>query len=340
MISSIIQLPKELFHDKVVTLLDVVDLVCFDSALLNHQLRPQMHDLINGGSLNTNSIIFDEHSVAWFYKRNICVSSLCIDRALNDLKMMKQLARSVKSRLSFDNCNMLTTEAIIDFLQYCENINSLSVKNVCKGEMEGNVLESIATLCPKIHTIDVSMCTLISANNIAALTTGCKRLIDIDITCCSINFETIQTIVLNCPQLRRLVADFTDFDDSCMKVVAKHCHDLRHLSVNSYSNLTDEGLVALSACSELRAFHYDCNEYITSRGIITLAVNCTQLEEITLPDCDEEVNFAVAALVKYCPALKVLHCDSSDITEHCKICDFVHFYTHSVLQTLTLAPPL
>lgn len=54
---------------------------------------------------------------------------------------------------------------------------------------------------------------------------------------------------------------------------------------------------------------------ITSVGIITLVEGCTKLEEIGIPQCDGQIDQAIAALVKHCPALNVLHFDSSNIKD-------------------------
>lgn len=98
-------------------------------------------------------------------------------------------------------------------------------------------------------------------------------------------------------------------------MLGQHCHDLRDLSLRTCHLLTDIGVSALTACTELRTIDVSGNTRITSQGIITLAQACTKLEEIGIPRCDEHIDLAVAALVIHCSALKVVRCYSTYFTD-------------------------
>lgn len=87
MIYGIVLIPKELLRNRV--LLEVQDLVCFDSSLLNHHLRPHMLQQLNDAHLNTDSIKVDAAAAKWFIQRNIRVSSLRLNSVAKDLSKLK-----------------------------------------------------------------------------------------------------------------------------------------------------------------------------------------------------------------------------------------------------------
>lgn len=318
MISNIVQIPKEVLQTRVIPLFKIQDLVYLDSALLNHRLRPQFLDLLKGAHLNTDSVKLVGDAAYWFLKREVYVSSLYVSEVAKDLSILKQLVYFVEARVSFDNCNMLTTEAFKDFIESCGRVKALSFSMCCYGEMEGRVLETIAAFCIALQSIDLSYCRLVRRDQFAALLACSTSLTDLNLNNCKswVNDECFAIIASNCPQLRTLQANCCIYcADGALLALAKHCRDLHRLSLRTWPSLSDKGVSALIACTELRAFVLSGSTRVTSQSITTLAQHCTKLEEIGMPLCDRQVDVAVAALVQHCPALCVVHSCSQFLTD-------------------------
>lgn len=318
MISSIIQIPKDLLQNRVLAFLDVQDLVGFDSALLNHRLRPQQLQQLNGAHLNTDSIKIDESGAKWFLKRSIHVSSLRVSSAAKDFSTIKQLARSVSTLVSFDNCDMLSAEAINDFLEFCQYVKHLSFRMGFNSRMEGNILESIAAYCQDLQKLNLSYSRCFLPDQLIPLLSSCRSLTDLDLSHCAswVNNECISILATNCPQLQSLQAiSCINCGDKAIGMLAQHCRDLNHLNLRGWHMLTDDGLSVLTACVQLRAVDISGSTRITSEGIIILAQGCTQLENVGIPRCDSRVSLAIEALVQHCPALQLVRCCSRYITD-------------------------
>lgn len=144
MIASMIHFPIGLLADYLLTLLDVTDLVCLDSALMNHSIRKVIVDQWKGAKIHTK-INIDEDSAKWLLERNLCIAFLNVSGWVADLSSLKELARSSNiQQISFVN-------AINDFIPCCGKVKGIiSFAKCCRGMMEGCVLETIATSCAEL----------------------------------------------------------------------------------------------------------------------------------------------------------------------------------------------
>lgn len=318
MIANLVRLPLDLFQERVNSLFVLEDLVCLDSALLNHRLRDQFLQLLVGALINTKAVKFNNSSANWFLKRNLFISSLHVASSVVDLSAMKPLARRV-SVLNFDNCTLLTDDAIRNFLASCENAKHISLGNVLNESSSRNVLEIVAECCHELESINLSNISGITPKQLTEIAVCCPNLIDVNLGNGEswVDVECINVLAVNCPQLRRMTADGSIYcGDSAIQVLAQHCRDLRHLSVRGWYQLTDAGIDSLAACTELRALLLDNTIHITTFGMIKLARACPKLEEIGMPQCGELVDLAIAAFAQHCPALCIVHCASSCLSDN------------------------
>lgn len=312
MISYLVHTPKELLHDRIVSFLGVGDVVRFDSALLNHVLRRHVHQQLNGALLFSQSMIIDIQSKKWLLKRNMGVSTLNLKETATDLSLLKQLTGRAEC-ISFEYCDSITTEDLVDVLPSCLKLKSL----ILNRSLNSFVWGSIAANCRELESISVPGTKGLCAAHFAMLTVSCKRLTNINLDRCYewINDICFETIAVNCPQLRSVQADNCfQCGDSAIQALAQHCHDLHHLSICGWHKLTDEGLNALEACTELSALKMAATS-VSSSCVIALTQSCTKLEDISLPSWADSMDLAVAALVRHCPLLASLRCSSPSFTD-------------------------
>ena len=188
--------------------------------------------------------------------------------------------------------------------------------------MSDDSLSCIAEVCPELTSITITECSRYHANitngyitdsGISCLARGCRKLKHFyvkDIR--KIGNVGLIALASNCPDLQRVtILDCGIIDDSSLTALAFGCPDLESIALSKCKNITDEGLKTLALeyrhlksislntlnisdaslialaknsrelqCIELLSCHR-----ITSAGMSVLAVECAQIQQITMRDC-------------------------------------------------------
>ncbi|CAG8433164.1 9565_t:CDS:2 [Diversispora eburnea] len=121
---------------------------------------------------------------------------------------------------------------------------------------------------------------------------------------------TIQTIALTCPNLRRISLNgCTHISDSSLDSLSiHHCaSSLLSISLSGCRKITDTGLKMLSkSCQKFTSLNIsDCGK-ITDKGVSAIAKGCPRLRQVRLSDCSRLTDQSIEALLFNCPRLSWL----------------------------------
>ncbi|CAK0737833.1 hypothetical protein CVIRNUC_000955 [Coccomyxa viridis] len=139
---------------------------------------------------------------------------------------------------------------------------------------------------PRLKSIDLSGCQLVTDRGIQALTSSCKNLDTVNISSCY------------------------ELSDRAFESLGS-CRSLQTIDACGCERLTDIGLQALAEnAGKLRSVNLGWCEGVTEEGVQSLARCCRQLEVLDLCGCVKVQDMGVVAVALNCKALRSLglHC--------------------------------
>ncbi|KAF6987011.1 hypothetical protein CFC21_004685 [Triticum aestivum] len=163
------------------------------------------------------------------------------------------------------NCSMedlpeaLLTE-ILNRITRTGDLNSLSLVSKQLYKIEGNQRDAIR--------VGSGLCTATEA-----LTSFCAR------------FPNLRKVEINYSGW--IPGHGNQLDNKGLSVFSSHCSSLIDLTLSFCSCIDDSGLACLAYCKTLVSLRLNSAPKITSVGLFSVAVGCTNLSALHLTDCDE-----------------------------------------------------
>lgn len=206
--------------------------------------------------------------------------------------------------LSLYCCFGLTDEGLASV---CDGFTQLVSITLYRCNITDTGLESLATSCQTLESVNLSFCLLISDRGIKALITGCLKLRGLMISFCK---GITGTGFQGCsPSLTFLEAD------SCMltpegvsEVVSGG--GLEYLNIANMRCWVDEdGLKGIGSglATRLRFLNLRLCRFAGDDSVIAIAKNCPLLEEWSLAVCHDVRLHGWKAIASDCRNLKILH---------------------------------
>ncbi|KAL2936170.1 F-box/LRR-repeat protein 4 [Bienertia sinuspersici] len=218
------------------------------------------------------------------------------DRTIIDLSKFLRNANTVK--LNF--CSKLTSSSFFTMLKNCPLLNILEMEKTGMGKQEFAVSNANN---PQIRALALSSNKTLSNDCLEKIASSCPNLELLDVSVCpSITRKGIGEIVRNCTRLRQLQMNGCGAIKS-LGIDAK----LRKLEVlrASGSGLNDEGLIVIAKkCPALLYLDVMGCSGVTSKGIKEVVYHCSRLKEINLNWCRDMGRDIVAWMVFSRPSLR------------------------------------
>ncbi|XP_057870554.1 uncharacterized protein LOC131077147 isoform X2 [Cryptomeria japonica] len=217
--------------------------------------------------------------------------------------------------LCLNYCSLLTDSTFFCLLKNCKNLVELEMESTglgwgmnssmapgqkcCKlqslkiawNKPVGDVtLKCIAILCPRLVSLDVSHCLLVTDNGLRAISKGC--------------LELKKLVLKGCRQVMSLgIEGFEGF------------RNLEQLQVEG-SGFTDPGLMGVGrSCRCLLRLGLEGCSRVTESGLKKVMEDCRLLRRVNLKDCKCVNVDALAWMVFYRPSLRKLVPPSSCVSE-------------------------
>ncbi|XP_028797114.1 F-box/LRR-repeat protein 3-like [Neltuma alba] len=143
-------------------------------------------------------------------------------------------------------------------------------------------ISAIACGCPELEMINAAYCTAITDSSLISLS-QCPKLKTLEIRGCTLLTSVgLAAIANKCTQLTRLdIKKCHNIDDRGMVSIACFSQNLRQINF-SYSSITDLGLLSLSSLSSLQTFTVIHVQGLTPRGLAAALLACGGLKKVKL----------------------------------------------------------
>jgi hypothetical protein len=234
--------------------------------------------------------------------------------------------------VSFSLCWRLSAEAMISFLSVCGKLQKLSLTGngvhsgkvlaevavhcpmLCDIKMDGKVFDAdialIASRCPKLRTLKVAHCNLLTNAAVEALARGVPRLQELSIDCQSrITDLAVITLMQHCTSMVSLSLNYCSLiTDTAVLAIAETGASLEYLNLYGCTEMTDVGVSAIAhGCPLLRSLGLAGRKQLSDASITLVAQKCTQLRSLDLSFCHGLTDASLYAIAEHCPGLLSLN---------------------------------
>ncbi|KAF9207559.1 hypothetical protein BGZ49_000158 [Haplosporangium sp. Z 27] len=143
-----------------------------------------------------------------------------------------------------------------------DNFNQLFITSSLKsltldcGDIPESVIMSLLTRCPQLERLSLNSSSNLSDASLLSLQHICPNLTMISFARCEgLTENGFKALFRSYPKLTSVVLNSNFLSDSILEELARSCHFLQHLSINSCQNITDVGIQAiLFNCAFLTTF--------------------------------------------------------------------------------------
>ena len=258
MMECLMKLPIDMFKLELLPYLTLYDIVRLDSAVMNHEYRPQFLDKISGGILRGENVTYLKGILLeWLHTRRIYLINVVLSHHLYYLNIFKYtehivikdsdlLSHRENGRSSYFSNNIYISQADVTAVcEQCMNLKSLIIEN-CGG---------------------FNSCIML-------ISTQLTGLVYLHLGNCS-TYITDDSIISICTHCAGLLSLYLD-----------HCYDLTDTSIAAIS-VYCAGLHSLKLVSGLR---------ITDASIISISIHCILLRTVYLPNCNKITDTSIIFL--------------------------------------------
>ena len=183
---------------------------------------PSLDDLIIAGCMD----ITDVGIVALAKHPRLTALKLTGCMSVTDIGISALAQYSLVTQLDISQCPAITNNSLVSFAQANSKCSLVSMcMSACDQLSDAGIDALIAVYHPKLHSLDLGYCLLLSAEIISSLA-RCNRLDNLVLTGCA------------------------NVSDAAVLNIVKCCHDLRILRLGYCRKLTSQGVAALLAASQ------------------------------------------------------------------------------------------
>jgi hypothetical protein len=145
-------------------------------------------------------------------------------------------------------------------------------------------LVACGTHCPLLESITITNCRGITDAGVEQLIHPGSKLRSVDFTWCENLLDFVAVVAERCPLLEVLESGLMQVSDSSVVAVGEGCPRLRSVSL-SRADVGDTGVIALAThCKQLEELGLANCPSVTMQGVCVLAVRCTRLRTLVLPE--------------------------------------------------------
>ena len=162
---------------------------------------------------------------------------------------------------------------------------------------------------PKLETLNLAYCSLITDASVLAVASGCSNLQSLNLFLCrNITDASVLEVARQCSNLQSLNLFYCDkITDASVLEVARGCSKLHTLNLANCANITDASVLEVAEkCSNLHTLDLADCENITDASVMEVARGCSNLQTLNLEDCDI-TDASVMEVARQCSNLQTLN---------------------------------
>jgi hypothetical protein len=209
-------------------------------------------------------------------------------------------------KVSFMDCNMLTTTGFEAFAPSVKNITFLWLSGTFVTDA---ILIILAPYCSTLEQLDLSYCNQITNIGLETVALNCGALKELHLSGRQdITFTALIAFFANSTQLTRLSLGHSDnITDTCLATLAPDLHELTSLELTYCGKISDRSLRALAPhLNKLKRLRFQ-GINITDIGLTALAGHCSALDDLIIACCPHITGGSVEKMVQSCTQLIFLH---------------------------------
>lgn len=158
-----------------------------------------------------------------------------------------ELTRNCKALVSINLSGRCVVDEVLHNLAGCRSLTSLYLAQCGLGESRDvYACQIIATVCPRLETLDLSRNDRLGTSSINSIANGCKSLKTFSLS--GVRLQSAQgfrSLVDGCNELQTLNLIGCSLDDRDLKAIANGSTKLENLDIKVAFNVTDGGIDAL-----------------------------------------------------------------------------------------------
>lgn len=302
---TLFNLPVDIWRHHILTFVDLYDIVCLDSATLNHVDRKNLTALMYGHTLKDNFMVHaagDERS-HWCLSRNVLPDTV---DAYYDFDLPQLCARASTLKLQFpSNPNSGMLHSII---QECARHLKFLFLHDCSFPSLGRLCD-----CSGLRSVSAGSCSELTSDAILQSLKGCNLLERFIIERCKqVDEAVISHIFGNYPSLEYVKLGGSKERTYSVANIVEACEKstnsvLVHLEL-SMCSLSEEGLKKLATFApQLQVLKVDGkNSRASDADVRDMTPFCTCLTELSLSNFRRLKNLALASIACHLPLLQRL----------------------------------
>eukprot|EP00761_Pharyngomonas_kirbyi_P001269 gb/GECH01001272.1/.p1 GENE.gb/GECH01001272.1/~~gb/GECH01001272.1/.p1 ORF type:complete len:760 (+),score=98.22 gb/GECH01001272.1/:1-2280(+) len=296
--------------------LDLSHLFQISDQTFNHiQVRPDLKSRIKSLKLKENPKITDR-SIPLIFGELVSLEELEIGKNVQFsdhgfVSLLRRPGRSICTTLEKLSVELpsLGNNGVINLFRCFSRANRLEFLSLAHmpyvNESVIDVL--VSTLGDSLHNVELLGLRSLTDNALQNLSTSCSQINSIKLeSCIRIGSMGIIPLVENITNLEELSLCYSEITDEAISAIGRHGSSLRKLSLSGCSRLTDDGIISLSRCQNLKDIDLSGIRCITDTSVIKLAQHCN-LTRVLLSQCSLLSDRAVRNLAAYSPQLTELN---------------------------------
>jgi hypothetical protein len=276
------------------------------------QFRYTQHVLFRGFVRDATAIFIISHCPSLL---SIGISGNYVDCRYTTDHTLKSIAEHCNGRLqslSLSGCIGITDTGMINILEHCSNLLSLTLNGSRVYRLELITDASIISLsshCTGLQSLDLYGCQQITDASIISISTNCTGLQSLNLRECNqITDTSIISLSTHCTGLQSLnLVGCKEFSDASIISISTHCIGLQSLDLAGCRQITDASIISISFhCTKLQSLNLNCCRQITDTSIISLSTHCTGLKRLSV-SYTAITDASLIAIAKNCTGLQSLN---------------------------------
>lgn len=159
-----------------------------------------------------------------------------------------------------------------------------------------------------------------------------SRIQYLDLSICSISYNTLNSLLEKCPALKKLSLEFIKVNDQTCQLIAR-CHRMETLNLTMSEGVSPDGLLSiLEGCRRLQSLNLSwCHFCLESLEVLCANVN-PRIQRLNIAGAKHITDELLSALVTRCPRLLEL-----DVSDCPRITDIICITKLNTLEHLALS---
>ena len=165
--------------------------------------------------------------------------------------------------------------------------------------------------------MNLTSCYAITDSGLLSIAKNCKAIVELNIDHCrGVSGAGVKAIAENCSKLVHLTLNSTRINDDVILALAKSCHQLECIDLDSCGDITDTAFIELiKSCKKLHEIDISGCSTLSRLSYTAIAVECvSNLTSLVINEVRELDDTILYEIVSKCSRLEHIECYDNNVT--------------------------